>query len=88
MNITTILETYDSMFGKFSLDQIEDYLTEQIQNVKSSNDLESLMTLLNEIIGFCRDTTQKEKALNYCKELFDVLDQLKLNGTMPAQLHC
>ena len=83
MNITTILETYDSMFGKFSLDQIEDYLTEQIQNAKSSNDLESLMTLLNEIIGFCRDTTQKEKALNYCKELFDVLDQLKLNGTMP-----
>ena len=34
MNITEILETYDNMFGKNTLEDIEQYLSSQIQEAK------------------------------------------------------
>ena len=63
MNIEEILMTYDAMFGNYDLDKIEKYLTDTIAKAKEDNETEVVVTLLNEIIGFCRDTTQKEKAL-------------------------
>ena len=63
MNLDAILTEYDSMFGKNSLEEIEQYLVEQIAKAKLHREQGILVTLLNEVIGFCRDTTQKDKAL-------------------------
>ncbi len=63
MEIQAILAHYDGMFGKYSLSDIEDYLYENIEKAKEFSETGILFTLLNEMIGFCRDTTQKEKAL-------------------------
>ena len=82
MKIEQILEEYDSMFGKNSLDEIEEYLVLQITKAAEQAELGKVVTLLNEIIGFCRDTTQKEKALKYCDELKKVLNVLKLEGSI------
>lgn len=82
MNIEQILEEYDSMFGKNNLDEIEEYLVLQIIKAAEQAELGNVVTLLNEIIGFCRDTTQKEKALKYCDELKKVLNVLKLEGSI------
>ena len=82
MNIEQILEEYDSMFGKNNLDEIEEYLVLQIIKAAEQAELGNVVTLLNEIIGFCRDTTQKEKALKYCDELKQVLNVLQLEGSL------
>lgn len=82
MNIEQILEEYDSMFGKNNLDEIEEYLVLQIIKAAEQAELGNVVTLLNEIIGFCRDTTQKEKALKYCDELKKVLNVLQLEGSI------
>lgn len=82
MNLEVILAEYDSMFGKNSLEEIEQYLTEQIAKAKLHRERGMLVTLLNEVIGFCRDTTQKEKALKYCMELLALMDELQLNGSV------
>lgn len=82
MNIEQILEEYDSMFGRKSLDEIEEYLVLQIAKAAEQGKLGNVVTLLNEIIGFCRDTTQKEKALKYCDELKQVLNVLQLEGSL------
>ena len=37
MNITEFLETYDNMFGKYTLEDIEQYLSSQIQEAKRCN---------------------------------------------------
>lgn len=81
MDINKILNEYDAMYGKVSLDKIEDFLFEKIKEAMSEEDTASLITLLNEMIGLCRDTTQKEKAIVYCNELRKLLERLELQET-------
>lgn len=83
MNIEQILYEYDGMFGRFPLETIEDYLQKQMNEARALGELQTLVTLLNEMIGFCRDTTQKEKALQYCEELKVRLKELQLEDTVP-----
>ena len=78
MQIEKILNEYDSMFGRCSLDEIEQFL---VDNINNTDDFSILFTLLNEIIGFCRDTTQKEKALQYCEYLKRLMKQMRIEGT-------
>lgn len=80
LNVQEILATYDNMFGKYSLTEIEAYLREMIE--KAKDDPATLFTLLNEMIGFCRDTTQKEKALLYCDKLLQLLENMNLKGSV------
>ena len=81
MDVNFILANYDAMFGIYPLNEIEAYLAGNINQAKLESDTSTLFTLLNEIIGFCRDTTQKEKALKYCDELLKLLDDMHLEGS-------
>ena len=63
MDINQVLTEYDSMFGVKELGEIETFLVEQIDKAYAEPDYYSAVTLLNEIIGFCRDTSQNEKGL-------------------------
>lgn len=82
MNIETILNEYDGMFGRASMEEIETYLRNIIEEAREKSEVSVLFTILNEMIGFCRDTTQKEKALRYCQELLELLAALCLEGTV------
>ena len=80
MNLEKILAQYDGMFGNSSLEEVETYLVRNMEEAKEQSEYGILITLLNEAIGFCRDTTQKDKALQYCDELQNILKLLKLEG--------
>lgn len=80
MNLEKILAQYDGMFGNSSLEEVEAYLVRNMGEAKEQSEYGILITLLNETIGFCRDTTQKDKALQYCDELQNILKMLKLEG--------
>lgn len=80
MDLEKILSQYDAMFGKNSLKEIEAYLVSVIEEAEKKGEKGILVTLLNEIIGFCRDTTQKEKALHYCDWLQAILKEMHLEG--------
>ena len=80
MDINRLLAEYDSMFGRCQLAEIEAFLQQNIELADKNQEYGVIITLLNEIIGFYRDTTQKEKALGYCDALLQVLTQLKLQG--------
>lgn len=80
MDIQKILAEYDGMFGKASLSQIEEFLFQNLQEAASRGEDEALFTLLNEMIGFCRDTTQREKGLKYCEILQGLLVRMNLQG--------
>ena len=82
MTIQDILNEYDHMFGNYSLLEIEDYLIEHLNQAKEVKSLDIVLTLLNETIGFFRDTTQKDKALFYCHELLNILKEMNLEGTI------
>ena len=78
MEIKNVLITYDNMFGNHTLEEIYDFLTESINLAYAEKDYSSAITLLNEMIGFCRDTDKKEECLRYCNQVIDLMRQLKL----------
>lgn len=83
MDIQKVLAEYDSMFGKYTLKEIEGFLLKHLSEARFKSEHEELVTLLNESIGFYRDTTQKEKALKNCGVLMEHLVEMKLEGTIP-----
>ncbi len=83
MDIQKVLAEYDSMFGKHTMKEIEGFLLKHLSEARFKSEHQELVTLLNEAIGFYRDTTQKEKALKNCAALMDHLVEMKLEGTIP-----
>ena len=81
MNINNVLEEYDKLFRNSTLLEIEAYLYEKIKEAVEEQDDSAIITLLNEMIGLCRDTSQKEKALVYCEQLKKLMVRMNLEGT-------
>lgn len=81
MNIQEILNQYDSMFDVESLETIELYLKNNIEKALNENYLDVAFTLLNEMIGFCRDSMQVDKGLDYCHQLYELLNRLQIEHT-------
>lgn len=82
MDIAQVLTEYDSMFGVKELDEIETFLVEQIDKAYAEPDYYSAVTLLNEIIGFCRDTSRNEKGLKYCRQDLALMREMGLEGSV------
>ncbi len=80
MDINKILIEYDGMFGSCSLDEIERFLVDKIYEAREQEDQSGEFTLLNEIIGLCRDTTQNDKGIMYCGELKNLMQAMSLEG--------
>ncbi len=80
MNINEVLQEYDSMFGRCALSEIEAFLKQNIERANSEKDYGSMITLLNEIIGFYRDTTKRDEALLHSEKLLHVMDEINLQG--------
>ena len=82
MNLNQILTEYDEMFGRYTLQEIEGFLLKNLSEARFKFENEVLVGLLNEAIGFYRDTTQKEKALKLCVELNELLISMNLQGSI------
>lgn len=82
MDINRVLLEYDSMFGKNTLEEIEGYLVSCIEEAYEEPDYYSVITLLNEFIGFCRDTSQNEKGKEGCRHTIDIMNRMGLAGTV------
>ncbi len=81
MNIDEILREYDAMFGRNTLAEVEEYLTRKMSEAREVSRADVLFALLNEAVGFFRDTTQREKSLKCCDELLALMDVMGLKGS-------
>ena len=81
MEIDKTLEEYDGLFGKKSLDEIDRYLSGKVEQAYEEKDYFSAVTLLNEQMGFCRDTDRKEKGLECCVKVVELLGKLGMEGS-------
>ncbi len=83
MDINQVLDTYDAMFGAYSLEQIDAFLEKMIEEALAEGDVSSIITLVNEMIGFCRDTGKEERGIAYCSQLITLMRDLEMEGTVP-----
>ena len=65
MDINQVLQGLDRLFEEGKLDQVENYLSEQLQLAVKENDFGSILSILNELLGFARETSQYDKCEIY-----------------------
>ncbi|MBR1816167.1 MAG: DUF4125 family protein [Lachnospiraceae bacterium] len=82
MDVGKVLIQYDNMFDTESLEDIEAFLVQKIDEAYREEDYYSAITLLNEIIGFCRDTSQGEKSDKYSTQVLELMTAQGINGTV------
>lgn len=82
MDINKVLMEYDNMFGVHTMEEIEDFLVRTLDKAYEEQDEYSALSLMNEMVGFYRDTCQKEKGLSICSRLIALMNKLNLGGTI------
>ena len=83
MDIQAVLQQLDTLFTQKKHEQVEDFLTSSLEQALKEKDDSSVVTLLNEMIGFYRDKGLHTKSMAYGKRLLTLLNKMGLEGTLP-----
>lgn len=83
MDIQKVLEGLDLLFKEHKIDEIESYLLEALQTAETEADAGCEITILNELIGFYRDSSQFFKAITACETVLALMKQLGLEESIP-----
>lgn len=82
MDIQNVLNDLDILFREQRVVEVEPYLEHALTEAIKTEDTSSMITILNEMIGFFRDTSQYEKSILFSQKLIAILDSLGLQGTV------
>ncbi len=78
MDTNQMLSELDALFAARKIEQVEPFLTGCMEQAEREGDVESQITLWNEMIGFYRDVSQYEKCLACCERVKERMVQLGL----------
>lgn len=83
MELDKILEQLQELFGTYQIERVETFLEENIEQSFAVGDTATVITLMNEMIGYLRDTGKNDKALYYCDRVLALMKQEGLEGSLP-----
>lgn len=83
MELDKILEKLQELFGTYQIERVETFLEEHIEQAFAVGDIGTVITLMNEMIGYLRDTGKNDKALYYCDRVLALMKQEGLEGSIP-----
>lgn len=81
-DIRGILEKLDKLYEQKENEKIGIFLEKQIMQAKEEQKTDNLITLLNEMIGYCRDMGLFEKGSVYCEMLYELIMGEKYKDTL------
>lgn len=82
MEINEVLEGLDRLFQEKKTEQVEGYLHEKLKEAIGEEDTSAMITLLNELIGFYRDTSRYDRGVLYAERLVNLMNDAGLSGTV------
>ncbi len=82
MDIAKILEQVDQYFEENKGPQAEALLEDSIRQAIKEGDNNALLPLLNEMIGYKRETSQVEASYAYADSTLKLLEKMNLHGTL------
>ena len=83
MNVDQILQNLNELLLQQRLEEAEEYLLAEIEEAVRMDDMAATITLLNELVEFYRERGEREKCLAYCRQLFQIIQEAGLDGTIP-----
>lgn len=83
MDINKVLEGLDRLFAENRMNEVEEYLTQALYTAESEKDDASKLSIMNELIGFYRVTSEFDKAVRYGEQAVQILKAMNMEGTIP-----
>ena len=83
LDLTTVMKQVDAYYAQNRGPEAEDLLKESIVQAVQSEDDNALLTLLNELIGYYRETSRVEESYQLADQALVLLKQMELMGTLP-----
>ncbi|MFI3238645.1 MAG: DUF4125 family protein [Lachnospiraceae bacterium] len=82
MDANIFLRQLDEYFTVQNIEAVEPFITNELKLAYQREDYNLCITILNEGIGFFRDTSQTEKSLGYCAKLLELFRMLGMEGSI------
>ncbi len=82
MDSKEFLVKLDSLFDEKDIEKVDNFLDSELKSARESGDDLLRLTILNEAIGFNRDTGNHDKSLLYCEETKALMRTLDMEGTV------
>lgn len=82
MNMEFILREVDRLFDENRAKEAERFLLKSLGEAKAEEDFGVCLQVLNELIGYYRQTSEKAQLLQTIENAFQIADQMKLKDTV------
>ena len=87
-NVDEILVGLDRLFEEQRMSEVEPYLQQALQEAMEVGDSSAVITIVNELIGFYRDTSQYDKSIYYCEQILPFMEMHGLKGSIHYATSC
>ncbi len=78
-----LTEQIDKLFAENKGTEAECLMKQALQEAYEAKDYTGAIPILNELIGYCRETSQVEQSYAYAEQVQALLKELGLEGSMP-----
>lgn len=82
LNLENILSKLDDMFAENRIEDVEPFLREELKNALENERYDIAVSLLNEMMGFFRETSQFEKSYECIDASLELLDRMGLKDSV------
>lgn len=82
MDVNNFLNALDKLYEERKLKEVEPLFNKSIEQAVAENDLATQFTILNEMMGFFRDTSQYEKSISACNRCLLLMKDMGIEGTV------
>ncbi|MCI8956255.1 MAG: DUF4125 family protein [Eubacterium sp.] len=82
MEIKKFLDELDVLFEEKKLNEVEPFLNKSLDEAIKLDDYSAQFTILNEMMGFFRDTSQYDKSIKACENCIVVMKKMGIEGTV------
>lgn len=83
MDIKKVLDELDKLFAEKRIGEVEIFLKGKLKEAEEADDYNSIITLVNELIGFYRVTSEFNNAIVYSDYIISLMENLELKNTIP-----
>lgn len=87
-SVDEVFEQLDILFSTGQISRAESFLEGVLKEAAENDDVAMVITAVNELIGFYRDTSQYEKSLGYCRQIIPYLEEHGLKDTIHYATTC
>ena len=78
-----LTEKIDELFAQNKGQEAQALLQDCLKEALQNGNLEDAVPILNELIGYCRETSQVQQSYDYADLVLRIMDKLKLEGSIP-----